>query len=67
MIAVRLVIVVTPEHAQDTIRAADNRKETRLNCLYSNTCNIGNKKDELEAIVQSESCNMIDMRNNCST
>ena len=56
---VRLVVMEKPEYGHEGIRATDNQKEAQFMCLYTNAHNIGNKQEELEAIVQSESYDIV--------
>lgn len=34
------------------------RSEAQLKCLYVNACSMGNKQDQLEAMVQLENCDL---------
>ena len=54
-IGVRLVAVETPECGHESLRATATPKEAQLRCLYANAHSMGNKQEELETIVQSES------------
>ena len=45
----------TPEYGHEGIRITDTQKEAQLRCFCSSACSMGNKQEELEAIVQSES------------
>ena len=58
-VGVRLVAVETPVYGQDGIRATASQKDTQLRCFYTNICSMGNKQEELEAIVQSESYDIV--------
>ena len=49
----RLVAVETPECGHEGIRVTATRKETKLRCLYTNAHSMGNKQEEMEAILQS--------------
>jgi len=51
---VKLVAVEIPEYGHEGIRAAATHKEAQFRCLYTNACSMGNKQEELEAIVWSE-------------
>ena len=55
----RLVAVETPECGDEGIRVTATRKETKLRCLYTNARSMGNKQEELEAIVCSESYDIV--------
>ena len=52
-VGVRLVAVETPECGHEGIRVTATRKETKLRCLYTNAHSMGNKQEEMEAILQS--------------
>ena len=54
-VGVRLVAMKTPEYGHEGIRATATQKEAQFRCFYTNTCSMGNKQEELEAIVQLES------------
>ena len=58
-VGVRLVAMETPEYGHEGIRATATQKEAQLRCLYTNAHSMGNKQEELEAIVQSESYDMV--------
>ena len=49
----------TPENGQEGIRATPTQKVVQLRCFYTNICSMGNKQEELEAIVQSESYDIV--------
>ena len=49
----------TPENGQEGIRATPTQKVVQLRCFYTNICSMGNKQEELEAIVQSESNDIV--------
>ena len=49
----------TPEYGHECIRATATQKEAQLRCLYTNACSMGNKPEELETIVWSESYDMV--------
>ena len=51
----RLVAVETPEYRHEGIRAPATQKEAQLRYLYTNACSMGNKLEELEAVVWLES------------
>ena len=55
----RLVAVETPECAHEGIRVTTTHKETKLRCLYTNAHSMGNKQEELEAIVCLESYDIV--------
>ena len=55
----RLVAVETPECGHEGLRATATPKEAQLRCLYANARSMGNKQEGLEAIVQSESYDMV--------
>ena len=52
---VRLVAMETPEYGCEGIGTTATPKETQLRCLYTNVCSMGNKQEELETTVWSES------------
>ena len=54
-VGVRLVAVETPEYRHEGIRTIATQKEAQLRYFYTNAHSMGNKQEELEAIVQSES------------
>ena len=54
-VGVSLVAVETPEYGHEGITAAATQKETQLRYLYTNACSMGNKLEELEAVVWLES------------
>ena len=58
-VGVSLVAVETPEYGHEGITAAATQKETQLRYLYTNACSMGNKEEELEAIVCSESYDIV--------
>ena len=45
----------TPEYRHEGIRTIATQKEAQLRYFYTNAHSMGNKQEELEAIVQSES------------
>ena len=49
----------TSEYGQEGIRATPTQKVAQLRCFYTNICSMGNKQEELEAIVQSESYDIV--------
>ena len=55
----RLVPVETPEYGHEGIRTTATPKEAQLRCLYTNAHSMGNKQEELEAIMQSKSYDMV--------
>ena len=55
----RLVAVETREYGHEGLRATATRKEARLRCLYTNERIMDTKQEELEAIVGSESYDMV--------
>ena len=55
----------TPEYGHEGIRATATEKEAKLRCLYTNTCSMGNKQEELEAIVWSESYDTVIITETC--
>ena len=58
-VGVRLVAMETPEYGHEGIRATATEKEAKLRCLYTNARSMGNKQEELEAIVCSESYDIV--------
>ena len=58
-VGVRLVAMETPEYGHECIRATATQKEAQLRCLYTNACSMGNKQEELEAIVRLESYDIV--------
>ena len=58
-VGVRLVAMETPEYGHEGIRAAATQKEAQLRCLYTNAGIMGNKQEELEAIVWSENYDVV--------
>ena len=58
-VGVRLVAVETPEYGHEGIRAAATQKEAQLRCLSTNARSMGNKQEELEAIVRLESYDIV--------
>ncbi|KAK4818516.1 hypothetical protein QYF61_014329 [Mycteria americana] len=52
-----------PENGHIGIRASPPEKVAgsvaQLECIYTNACSMGNKQEELEAIVQQESCDVV--------
>ena len=55
----RLVAVETPEYGHESIRATATQKEAQLRCFYTNAHSMGNKQEELEGIVWSESYDLV--------
>ena len=35
------------------------RREAQLKCVYTNACSMGNKQEDLEAIVRQASCDLV--------
>ena len=64
-VGVRLVAVETPEYGHEGIRATATQKEAQLRCLYTNACSMGNKQEELEAIVWSETYDTVIIKETC--
>ena len=64
-VGVRLVAVETPEYGRESIRATATQKEAQLRCLYTNACSMGNKQEELEAIVWSETYDTVIIKETC--
>jgi len=58
-VGVRLVAMETPEYGHECIRATATQKEAQLRSLNTNACSMGNKPEELETIVQSESYDIV--------
>ena len=58
-VGVRLVAVQTPEYGHEGIRATATPKEAQFRCFYTNARSMGNKQEELEAIVRSESNDIV--------
>ena len=58
-VGVRLVAMETPEYGCEGIGTTATPKETQLRCLYTNVCSMGNKQEELEGIVWSESYDIV--------
>ena len=58
-VAVRLVAMETPEYGREGIRATAAPKEAQLRCFDTSARSMGNKQDELEAIVWSESYDIV--------
>ena len=55
----RLVAVETPECGDEGIKVTATRKQTKLRYLYTNAHSMGNKQEELEATVCSESYDIV--------
>ena len=55
----RLVAVETPECGDEGIGVTATHKETKLRCLYTSARSMGNKQEELEATVCSESYDIV--------
>ena len=51
--------VETPEYGHEGIRATATQKEAQLRCFSTNARSVGNKQEELEATVRSESCDIV--------
>ena len=58
-VGVRLVTTERPEYGQEGIRATATQKEDHLRCFYTNGHSMGNKQKDLEAIVRSESYDVV--------
>ena len=56
---VSLVAVETPEYGREGIRATAAPKEAQLRCFDTSARSMGNKQEELEAIVWSESYDIV--------
>jgi len=49
----------TPEYGHEGIRTTATQKEAELRCFCTNAHSMGNKEEELEAIVRSESYDIV--------
>ena len=49
----------TPEYGREGIRATATQMEAQIRCFYTNAHSMGNKQEELEAIVRSESNDIV--------
>ena len=58
-VGVRLVATETPEYGQEGIRASATQKDAHLRCIYTNAHNMGNKQEEMEAIVWLENYDIV--------
>ena len=58
-VGVRLVAMETPEYGHEGIRTTATQKEAELRCFCTNAHSMGNKEEELEAIVRSESYDIV--------
>ena len=58
-VGVRLVAMETPEYGREGIRATAAPKEAQLRCFDTSARSMGNKQEELEAIVWSESYDIV--------
>ena len=58
-VGVRLVAMETPEYGHEGSRATATQKEAQLRCFYTNARCMGNKQEEQEAIVWSESYDIV--------
>ncbi|XP_031470465.1 uncharacterized protein LOC116243404 [Phasianus colchicus] len=58
-IGVRFVAIETLEYGHEGIRTTATQKEAQFRCLYIRACSMGNKQKELEAIVWSESYDIV--------
>ena len=58
-VGVRLVAMETPEYGHEGTRTTDTQKEAQLRCLYTIAGIMGNKQEELEASVWSESYDIV--------
>ena len=54
-----MVAVETPEYGHEGIRTTATQKEAQLRCFYTNAGIMGNKQEELEASVWSESYDIV--------
>ena len=64
-VGVRLVAVETVEYGHEGIRATATQKEAQLRSFYTNVRSMGNKQEELEAIVRSESYDIVTIMETC--
>ena len=64
-VGVRLVAVETPEYGHEGLRATPTQKMAQLRCIYTNAHSMGNKQEELEAIVWSESYDTVIITETC--
>ena len=55
----RLMSVETPECGHEGVRVTSTCTETKFRCLYTNARSMGNKQEELEAIVCLESYDIV--------
>ena len=58
-VGVRLVAMETPEYGHEGSRATATQKEAQLRCFDTSARSMGNKQEELEAIVWSESYDIV--------
>ena len=58
-VGVRLVVMEKPEYGHEGIRATAAPKEAQLRCFDTSARSMGNKQEELEAIVCSESYDIV--------
>ena len=58
-VGVRLVAMETHEYGHEGIRTTATQKEVQLRCFYNNAHSMGNKQEELDAIVQLESYDIV--------
>ena len=58
-VGVRLVAIETLECGHEGIRATATQKEAQLRCFSTNARSVGNKQEELEGIVWSESYDLV--------
>ena len=58
-VGVRLVAVETPEYRHEGIRTIATQKEAQLRYFYTNAHSMGNKQEEPEATVWSESYDIV--------
>lgn len=56
---VRLVATEAPGYGQVGIRATPTQKVAQLWCFCTNACSVGNKQEEMEATVRSESYDIV--------
>ena len=59
------VAMGTPKYGHEGIRATATPKEAQFRCFYTNARSMGNKQEELEAIVWSESYDTVIITETC--
>ena len=64
-VGVRSVAMETPEYGHEGIWTTATQKEAQLRCFYTNAHSMGNKQEELEAIVWSESDDTVIITETC--